>query len=229
MKERPLNAKAHEVRAILAGNQTQLRRIAKDLRHPNWGNLYAPSVYAREPQHVLDRMSPYGSCGNRLWVRETWRPRGCAGPLDYVGLWDVELTYAADGAKRIIRDDDFSEAAAEWLMPKAAARGNVSPLFMPRWASRITLEVVGVRVERLQEISEADAAAEGCYPQTWEGENPMVQYHGWMAPTPAPSGYMYRNAYRRLWESINGPGSWDANPWVWVVEFRRLTQTEAGR
>lgn len=73
---------------------------------------------------------------------------------------------------------------------------------MPRWASRITLEVVGVRVERLQEISEADAKAEG-----------VTVYDG---------GVCYRDGYAALWDQINGPGSWAANPWVWVVEFQRL-------
>ena len=83
-----------------------------------------------------------------------------------------------------------------------------SPIHMPRWASRITLEVTGVRVERLQDISEADCAKEGA-PFTYSG----------FAPEDAPD---WRGWYRDLWESINGPESWDANPWVWVVEFRRI-------
>ena len=82
---------------------------------------------------------------------------------------------------------------------------------MPRWASRITLEITGVRVERLQEISEADAISEGAV-QWWQ-ESDRKPVHG-----------LARNCFRLLWESINGPGSWDENPWVWVIEFRRVNQ-----
>ena len=101
-------------------------------------------------------------------------------------------------------------------------------IHMPRWASRITLEVTGVRVERLQDISEADAIAEGIeqmpceVPDTklWRNYTPD---NGW-----TPRVAMPQNSYRSLWESINGQGSWDANPWVWVVEFRRAA-AELGR
>jgi hypothetical protein len=85
---------------------------------------------------------------------------------------------------------------------------------MPRWASRITLEVTGVRAERLQDISEADAAAEG-----------IERVHGrwWLAANDGPSFGSAGAGFRDLWESINGAGSWAANPWVWAVEFRRVT------
>lgn len=95
---------------------------------------------------------------------------------------------------------------------------------MPRWASRITLEVTGVRVERLQDISEADAWAEGCTPGTLDDNGDPFP-----AEEPHPSGIgtrgwdSARDWYADLWEAINGEGSWDANPWVWVVEFERVT------
>jgi hypothetical protein len=84
---------------------------------------------------------------------------------------------------------------------------------MPRWASRILLEIVSVRVERLQAIGEADARAEGV---TTEDRHTIGYCAGEFLP---PS----IRAYRDLWESINGAGSWDANPWVWVIEFKRVT------
>ena len=78
---------------------------------------------------------------------------------------------------------------------------------MPRWASRINLEITGIRVERLQEISEADAKAEGATPAIVGADLDHLKY---------------RAGYQTLWEQINGPGSWAANPWVWVIEFRRI-------
>jgi hypothetical protein len=96
-------------------------------------------------------------------------------------------------------------------------------MFMPRWASRITLEVTGVRVERLQDISEADAVAEGIESRQVSDTNSRWLLYG----RDLSEGKLYsttgdsRKSYRSLWESINGPGSWDANPWVWVVAFRR--------
>lgn len=101
---------------------------------------------------------------------------------------------------------------------------------MPRWASRITLEIVAVRVERLNEISEPDAKAEGLKALSKDGT--LVKY-GIPDRDGLPGNDDYgwhwkewerdpRQSFRRLWESLNGPGSWDANPWVWVIEFRRV-------
>jgi len=91
-------------------------------------------------------------------------------------------------------------------------------MFMPRWASRITLDVTAVRIERLQDISEADAIAEGCK---------ALDHVQWRTFVEADAGEPYRqhtarDAYSALWEHINGIGSWDLNPWVWVVEFKRI-------
>ena len=107
----------------------------------------------------------------------------------------------------------------------------VLQIHMPRWASRITLEVTGIRVERLQEISELDAITEGLTALTKDGGRTIK--HGIPDRDGLPGNDNYgwhwsewekdsRVAYRKLWESINGPGSWDANPWVWVIEFRRI-------
>lgn len=98
-------------------------------------------------------------------------------------------------------------------------------MFMPRWASRITLEVTSVRVERLQDISEADAMAEGItYGPTFDEEGRSGGYH-WDRSREDEDVYPTAvQAYRQLWMGINGPDSWDANPWVWVLEFRRLLE-----
>lgn len=190
------------VRAILADTKTQTRRPVKGQALEWLQPDYFTPEYVALPENGL---CPYGAPGDRLWVKETWRPRAVASP------WDLSITYAADGEERVIRDGEFGER--DWNMPKAAARGNVSPLFMPRWASRITLEITGVRVERLQDISEADALAEGIerLPDGGYGLPGGSHYH-FTDP---------RESYWSLWEAINGPGSVEANPWVWAVEFSR--------
>jgi hypothetical protein len=110
-------------------------------------------------------------------------------------------------------------------------RGRIPPgLFMPRWASRIDLEITGIRVERLQDCSEADAMADGI---TMESVIIGANCNGVRHSEEHADRFFYDgcidevfesgvDAYRALWESINGPGSWDANPWVWVIEFRRV-------
>ena len=206
MKERPILFSAPMVRALLAGTKTQTRRIAKPVRHPDWGNLYSPGALVREhePMHVIYRACPYGQPGDRLWVRETW-----AAP------------HSEDARPpRAIQCD--------WMLIHYAAtedRGGLlwrPSIHMPRWASRITLEITGVRVERLQNISKADAEAEGC----------TKNHNGYYLGGPhAVSGRKQmataQSAYRDLWESINGAGSWEANPWVWVVAFKRAEGTAA--
>lgn len=134
---------------------------------------------------------PYGAAGDFLWIREKWQRL-----RDAAGRQIVEY------------------CAGPFLLDVETHKRWHPSIHMPRWASRITLEVTGVRVERLQDISESDAIAEGIernvFNDEWSGYG---QFHG-AALTP-------KGSYRALWESINGPGSWDANPWVWVVEFTR--------
>ena len=187
--------------------------------------------------------SPYGGVGDRLWVRETWAYRGQSsrntGPKR--SRREGFVTYAADGTKATIPCGDGPtmlpcpkqhvperrEGEEEW--EHADRKGDYyqryfkvmrPSIFMPRWASRLTLEVVAVRVERLQAISEADAKAEGAEMNVI-GHGPITA-----ADLQAEPGYwsdrLYRNGYEALWESINGAGSWSANPWVWVVEFKRV-------
>jgi hypothetical protein len=172
MKTRPILFNGAMVRALLAGTKTQTRRVAKGLALEWLSEGFEPAFVADD----ANGLCPYGHPGDRLWVRETWRP-----------VNEVHADYAADY--------------------NASDLGSLGPwkpsIHMPRWASRITLEIVSVRVERLQDISEGDAIAEGV--------------GGDVTVTPCFSV----DRYRELWESINGPGSWEANPWVWVVEFKR--------
>jgi hypothetical protein len=191
--ERPILFSAPMVRAILEGRKTQTRRVFKPERM-TWtadGRYQTHSMRSGRmvetgsgPFHPNDWLHycPYGVPGDRLWVRETWAACGS------------DVRFRADQR----HPDDY---------PGANFQPWRSPIHMPRWASRITLEVTGVRVERLQDISEADAMAEGAAPV-------LVPPDGGSAP--------HVEGFRELWESINGAGGWDANPWVWVVEFRRI-------
>jgi hypothetical protein len=151
---------------------------------------------------------PYGQPGDRLWVRETWlswRWNNSMAPREMAERWG---------------DDDRNRYIG-YLADNDICRDNIEmdgrhrpSIHMPRWASRINLKITGVRVERLQDISESDAKKEGC----------MTELdNDWSPPYPTDTEIRtYRAGYRFLWESINGQGSWDQNPWVWVIEFKRL-------
>ena len=190
------------VRALLAGTKTQTRRVFKAKNGGVW-----PNKNDLPGMRQILRNCPYGQPGDRLWVREAWMPDP---PID-----DTWASTAWNGCGRVISEvperfhhPRFCNYAADWLHGPITWRPSIH---MPRWASRITLDVTGIRVERLQDISEADAIAEGV--------NVHSDHHG----KPRTSIYSPVQAYRDLWESINGEGSWDANPWVWVVEFPRVT------
>ena len=202
MKERPIIFRAEMVRAILAGRKTQMRRIVKP--------LHMATVHAE--QFPILAMCPYGSPGDRLWVRETCR----AEAIDDEGLLGVR--YVADG--RFMPIANTREASDRWVQLywyRGMEGATVPPIHMPRWASRITLEITDVRVERLQDISEADAVAEGCKP---------------IRPELVQDGLIVRlgrsavEEFRLVWEEIHGGGSWEKNPWVWVIEFKKLEQQE---
>lgn len=222
MKERPIIFSGDMVRAILDGRKTQTRRMVKAAPHSQAeGVQHFEGVrwdWLRYDGLRLDTFKcPYGKPGDRLWVRETtWE---CIDNND-------RLHYAADGP---VRDTDLRRYRRR------------PSIHMPKWASRITLEVTAVRVERLQDISEEDAVAEGCYTNEQYGDMAGCEEGLW--PCPNCEGYQVHggigpnmgwievdcktcdNAAKRLkslWESINGPDSWAANPWVWVIEFNRV-------
>lgn len=202
MADRPILFSGAMVRALLTGTKTQTRRVAKPVRHPDLGNVYAPGalVLEREPQHVIDRACPYGQPCDHLWVRETWQHSNHPyGPYDE----DCMVFYRADFLDDIHGPDGEKSSEGRYRFWRPS-------IHMPRTASRITLEVTSVRVERLQSISAADAIAEG------------VNVHPDHHDKPRASIYGPVQAYRDLWEQINGSGSWDVDPWVWRLEFKRV-------
>lgn len=190
MKEKPILFSAPMVRAILEGRKTQTRRIIKYIPLLGEPLAWCAAAKAREPGWVsivgdYRRFSPYGIPGDRLWVRETWMPDG---------LMQLDPT---------IRAAYYKSDGKEYVDPGTMTPCKWRPsIHMPRWASRLTLEVTGVRVERVQEISEEDALAEGVQPGGDMRWNPV-------------------QAYKALWASIHGPSSWESNPFVWVIEFKR--------
>jgi hypothetical protein len=222
-KERPILFKAEMVRAILEGRKTQTRRIAKEFN----GFQDMDKLLARFPNQ---QGCPYGKPGDRLWVREAhciessrevaYEPPFSDGrPIrhhndEHWGPWWQQPHYrATDPAPEL--EIGTGEPGVKWR----------PSIFMPRWASRITLEITAVRVERLQSISEADARAEGVRLSQRAVSPSKAQSFWWDYLRSEPSCPWARESFGTLWESINGPdgpGSWYANPWVWVVEFRRV-------
>jgi hypothetical protein len=225
MKERSILFSAPMVRAILEGRKTQTRRIIKPQPcnpetfgiSPIWGQgvSYNSDHLGRYVLHAafneggkrVDRYlsCPYGRPGDRLWVRETWGR--------FQSLPNFPVEYRADYDEK----NDLDVAGVDRWRPS---------IHMPRSASRINLEVTAVRVERLQEITEEDAKAEGAVFRDFGKDKYGQQRQGWTMEPPAPD-YEHclnsaRFAFANLINKINGPETWDANPWVWVIEFKRV-------
>jgi hypothetical protein len=212
--ERPILFSGPLVRAILAGRKTQTRRV---LVPRNAGAMLAfePLLYDQlspaalvegAKRRLLSCYSPYGQAGDRLWVRESFdidRDFDDMSPSEALAHCKAHdhlpgVRYAADGISA------ESWATHPWGKPRPS-------IHMPRWASRIDLEVTEVRIERLQAITEEDARAEGVEPFPLDPEGDC-----W-------TDGKHRTAFNYLWGEINGwtgPKAWDANPWVWVVSFR---------
>lgn len=203
MKERPILFSGPMVRALLDGRKTQTRRVCKvrDQRDTSLGagafhgGAHNPKYWAFRPWNAFELLQgngdplpdyalrcPYGAPGDRLWVKETF---------GWVKGNGRRTVFRADGDP--VRDDGSTIEGMKWK----------PSIFMPRHESRLTIEVTEVRVERVQDISEADAIAEGCAECGWDTA---------------------RDEFAGLWESINGAESWTANPWVWVVSFKAVGQ-----
>ncbi|QIR27544.1 hypothetical protein [Kluyvera genomosp. 3] len=212
MKERPILFKGGLVRAILDGRKTQTRRIIKP--QPV---MYEPGQSIHFSDMINDALRcPLGQPGDRIWVRETWQ--AIHEELNDDGYVD-ETTYAPSIPKEednywhpVFAADNWCEDINQRGFPWRPA------IHMPRWASRILLEITEVRVEHLQSISDRDVLREGLCQLPASGRyclQPGAQYFGM-------ASHSAQEAYSWLWSSIYGEASWKANPWVWVIEFKRI-------
>ncbi|ELH4241263.1 hypothetical protein ROX22_003429 [Serratia marcescens] len=211
MKERPVIFNGEMVRAILDGRKTQTRRvmavqpesnqfgllrISDSTKHSDIGKYHwAESNATGTHQRSALFSCPFGQVGDRLWVRETF-----AGHY----LDDDQIQDIKDGR---CKAKCLCEYRADYGDDAECADGWTPSIHMPRWASRITLEITAVRVERLNDISEEDARAEGVAPSQH-----II----------TPPEALYRVGFLKLWQSIYGEESWNANPWVWAISFRRV-------
>lgn len=196
MSERPIIFSGPMVRAILAGTKTQTRRpIRRPLAHPGWTTYRYFGPSANDPTGKSVAIE----CGPDYPDDKSDQvpcPYGAAGDRLYVRETFVGGLY---GQRCVYRASEPDFPAPRWR----------PAIHMPRVLSRLTLEITRIRVEQLLDISEADAIAEGID-------------DGWLVREKVPPPRVL--AFRHLWEDINGPGSWQANPWVWVLEFRRIDE-----
>jgi hypothetical protein len=212
MKERPILFSAPMVRAILSGNKTQTRRVMKhQVCEPGIVEIDSDGycmIVEDNGVKIQGWHCPYGKPGDHLWVRETFAY--CVLGTD---MCDESHSHSIP-AKQYEKDckslNTYHIAYAADPDEEAIIGPWRPSIHMPRHASRITLEIISVRVERLNDISEEDAIAEGID----ESKSDSAISQGWYERP--------RRAFMRLWESINGAGSWAKNPWVWVIEFKRV-------
>ncbi|MFA7667771.1 MAG: hypothetical protein WCX93_00295 [Burkholderiaceae bacterium] len=222
MRERPILFSGPMVRSILAGHKTQTRRVIKPQPrgHIAWKNDRQWIVSGTGEIGDTGLHCPYGEAGGRLWVRESFQ---FAASLDHLSPGAVadkclDAGYSTPWAPTQYEAD--GQRTGSWrgfdTPPVVTEPGKLRPsIHMPRWASRITLEITGVRVERLRDISDDDVIAEGV--------DNLIAAEA-VGKSPLKMGLAATCGFAYLWDKINGPGSWESNPWVWVVEFRRITQ-----
>lgn len=247
MNARPIIFSGQMVRTLLAGNKTQTRRIMKpqppsveavkarcgagfSIDPGTWCGAHNQFFTCGPVQTVRELMGcepgswvcQYGKPGDYLWVRESVWERPDRSPRmmrEGADTWP-RCIYQADSSsfgRPVWPPQKFDladiEAAREWCKEqKWKARPSIH---MPRWASRLTLHITDVRVERLQDISEEDAKAEGVESPAYPAAD-----GGWIAYDDGK----WADGFAALWESIHGAGSWDANPWLWVISFRVIKQ-----
>ncbi|MEE2286256.1 hypothetical protein [Klebsiella pneumoniae] len=225
MKERGMIFNGEMVRAILDGRKTQTRRLIKwkQTRFTEIGEREDGSKWpwSEDAEHACDfwHPCPFGAVGDRIWVREAFRVHSRATDV-------ATLVYKAS-ERNSWTEQTHRVPVAVCNKPATPEKWTPS-LHMPRWASRILLEITGVRVERLNAISPEDAESEGLERTNFTGfgDEPGLPSY------PEPDVYFDPlkkqwkeyppEAFAGLWESIYGEGSWQTNPWVWVIEFKRI-------
>lgn len=245
MSDHPILYSGPMIRALLEGRKTQTRRVVKPLtkRHPiqnlaidgvshgrnysgkhddpeSWGFVAAEDGCDMALADWVGVLCPYGKPGDLLWVRETFQPL-------FADEWEEGRNPDGSGDRANYKTGEGYAphyvadcGPTEFVTPDGdLVTRCTSPIHMPRWASRLTLRITDVRVERLQDISEADSIAEGvertCTNDGWRHycNDPEQEAAGL---TPFSTALA---SFASLWRSINGPGSWNANPWVWAISF----------
>lgn len=224
--ERGIAFTGANVLSVMAGLKTMTRRMCKAAKLHDSGEEYRDDDGWPLFDASIDGcgdvrcLSPWGAAGDRLWIREAYAVAQQYNKLPPRSLKPRGMTvlYTAGGSTswgetgEWAHDPSYPEAHPAW-------KGKARPaMFMCRWMTRALLDVVSIKVERLQDISEADARAEGAAPASTSGFSTSELA---LLPWPLQEGeFPYRNGFAMLWESINGPGSWRRNPWVWCVEFK---------
>lgn len=216
--ERPILFSGPMVRAILADQKTVTRRVMKPQPEPcprggHWWRgpaVYQSMIHVEEDINEAGFPGPYGSPGDRLWVRETWQ----AVEIDGAQLVAFRATCAGDAFDYVDAEGDVRRIEVKRWRPS---------IFMPRAASRLTLEVASVRAERLHAIDDEDARREGAAWRIAPGGDLAGAFEG----IGGPIGY--REHFAQLWDTINGDRApWADDPWVWRVEFRRVEEVTHG-
>lgn len=238
MKERGMIFNGEMVRAILDGRKTQTRRIMKPQPEPcPRGGHWWPSNMFKTMLHVEEEMQngkggwgglvgdacPFGDVGDRIWVREAYRFPASLDDVSPTGVGEMAVAtgYRKPWAPTFYEfTGTFSDGWKGFeTPPKVSGAGKLRPsIHMPRWASRILLEITNVGVQRLQDISSGDAVREGICQLPVSGRyclSPGDQYFG-------GASHSAKEVYSWLWSSIYGEESWKANPWVWVISFERI-------
>lgn len=208
VKERPILMHGRSTRNILAKRKTQTRRIVKPQPPENcceldnvgdneWETLHYVAMGRDQRGHIGYIKCPFGQPGDRLWVRETIQINGY-----------LDLYYATDN-KAVMAEPPY-----EWSYRGGEWKGLMPCIHMPRWASRLLLEITSIRIERIQDISEDDAKAEGAN-SVWMGPDAFDNL--------MPGRNSYREGFYPLWNETYGEGVWERNDWVWVIEFKVVT------